>query len=142
MTTGSDEERVPGQAEVGVPLDGSAAAANGGAGGPRRIVSAGPVACGRMPMLNIVSDRPVRAMSGSQTHLAEKPRPTDLTPDVVLDEQAMPVPSAPSLRRAVWMALHATRNDVAFFDGGPGGREGRSAVRTTRGLREAAAAGA
>ena len=101
MTAGSDEERVPGQAEISVPLDGSAAAANGGAGGPRRVVIAGPVACGHLPMLNIVSDGPVRAMADPQAHLAEKPRPTYLTPDVVLDEQAMPVPSAPSLRQAV-----------------------------------------
>jgi flagellar motor switch protein FliM len=80
-----------------------------------------------------------------ETHLAEELRLTDLTLDVVLDEQTMPLSSVLSLRRGDRITLDATPetpvklrcNDVALFEGDLGRRKDRLAVRITRELREA-----
>ncbi len=82
-----------------------------------------------------------------ETHLAEELRLTDLTLDVVLDEQTMPLSSVLSLRRGDRITLDATPetpvklrcNDVCLFEGDLGRRKDRLAVRITRELREAAA---
>jgi len=65
MTAGGDEERIPDQAEIDALLSEAAEAGGVGGGGLQRIVSAGLVAYERLPMLEIVFDRLVRAMSGS-----------------------------------------------------------------------------
>jgi flagellar motor switch protein FliM len=85
-----------------------------------------------------------------ETHLAEELRSTDLTLDVVLDEQTMPLSSVLSLRRGDRITLDATPdtpvklrcNDVALFEGDLGRRKDRLAVRITRELRDAAATAA
>lgn len=81
-----------------------------------------------------------------ETHLAEELRQTDMTLDVVLDEQTMPLSSVLSLRRGDRITLDATPdtpvklrcNDVTLFEGDLGRRKERLAVRITRELRDAA----
>jgi flagellar motor switch protein FliM len=83
-----------------------------------------------------------------ETHLAEELRLTDLTLDVVLDEQTMPLSSVLSLRRGDRIALRAAPDapvrlrcsDVALFEADLGRRKDRLAVRITRELRDPAAA--
>jgi flagellar motor switch protein FliM len=85
-----------------------------------------------------------------ETHLAEELRSTDLTLDVVLDEQTMPLSSVLSLRRGDRITLDATPdtpvklrcNDVNLFEGDLGRRKDRLAVRITRELRDPASAAA
>lgn len=63
-----DGERLLGQAEIDALLGGSAEGGeddDGAGGGMRRVVNAGLVAYERLPMLEIVFDRLVRAMTGS-----------------------------------------------------------------------------
>jgi flagellar motor switch protein FliM len=77
-----------------------------------------------------------------ETHLAEELRVTDLTLDVVLDEQTMPLSAVLSLRRGDRIELDATPGspvrlrcrEVDLFEGSLGRRKDRLAVRITRGL--------
>jgi flagellar motor switch protein FliM len=61
----SEEERLLGRAEIDALLGGAPDGDAGAGGGMRRVVSAGLVAYERLPMLEIVFDRLVRAMTGS-----------------------------------------------------------------------------
>jgi len=78
-----------------------------------------------------------------ETHLAEELRHTELTLDVVLDEQTMPLASVLSLRRGDRIALNVAPGapvrlrcgDVPLFEGELGRRENRLAVRIGRELR-------
>lgn len=78
-----------------------------------------------------------------QTHLAEELRLTDLTLEVVLDEQTMPLSAMLSLRCGDRITLGAAPdapvklrcNDMALFEGDLGRRKERLAVRITRELR-------
>ena len=78
-----------------------------------------------------------------ETHLAEELRHTELTLDVVLDEQTMPLASVLSLRRGDQIALNVAPGapvrlrcgDVPLFEGELGRRENRLAVRIGRELR-------
>ena len=77
-----------------------------------------------------------------ETHLAEELRVTDLSLDVVLDEQTMPLSAVLSLRRGDRIELDATPGspvrlrcrEVDLFEGALGRRKDRLAVRITRGL--------
>jgi flagellar motor switch protein FliM len=78
-----------------------------------------------------------------ETHLAEQLRHTELSLDVVLDEQTMPLASILSLRRGDRITLSAAPGapvrlrcgEVALFEGELGRRENRLAVRIDRELR-------
>jgi flagellar motor switch protein FliM len=78
-----------------------------------------------------------------ETHLAEELRHTELSLEVVLDEQTMPLASVLSLQRGDCIALGAAPGapvrlrcgEVALFEGELGRRENRLAVRIGRELR-------
>jgi flagellar motor switch protein FliM len=80
-----------------------------------------------------------------ETHLAEQLRHTEMTLDVVLDEQTMPLSSVLSLRRGDRISLGVAPGapvrlrcgDVAMFEAELGQRENRLAVRILRELRAA-----
>jgi flagellar motor switch protein FliM len=77
-----------------------------------------------------------------ESHLAEQLRHTELSLDIVLDEQTMPLSTVTSLRRGDCIALGAAPGslvrlrcgDVALFDAELGRRENRLAVRILREL--------
>jgi flagellar motor switch protein FliM len=80
-----------------------------------------------------------------ETHLAEELRHTELSLDVVLDEQTMPLASIMSLQRGDRIALNVAPGapvrlrcgDVPLFEAELGRRENRMAVRITGELRRA-----
>ena len=77
-----------------------------------------------------------------ETHLADELRHTELSLDVVLDEQTMPLASVLSLRRGDLITLNVAPGapvrlrcgDVPLFEGELGRRENRLAVRIEREL--------
>jgi flagellar motor switch protein FliM len=79
-----------------------------------------------------------------ETHLAEELRHTELSLDVVLDEQTMPLASVLSLRRGDRITLgvgpgapvRLRCGEVPLFEGELGRRENRLAVRIGRELRQ------
>jgi flagellar motor switch protein FliM len=81
-----------------------------------------------------------------ETHLAEELRHTELTMDVVLDEQTMPLAAIMSLQRGDRIVLNAAPGapvrlrcgDVPMFEAELGRRENRLAVRIMRELRQKA----
>ena len=80
-----------------------------------------------------------------ETHLAEELRHTELSLDVVLDEQAMPLSSVMSLQPGDRITLNVAPGapvtlrcgDVPLFEADLGRRENRLAVRIARELRRA-----
>jgi flagellar motor switch protein FliM len=81
-----------------------------------------------------------------ETHLAEELRHTELSMDVVLDEQTMPLAAIMSLQRGDRITLNAAPGapvrlrcgDVPMFEAELGRRENRLAVRIMRELRQKA----
>jgi flagellar motor switch protein FliM len=81
-----------------------------------------------------------------ETHLAEELRHTELSMDVVLDEQTMPLAAVMSLQRGDRISLNTAPGapvrlrcgDVPMFEAELGHRENRLAVRIMRELRQKA----